>query len=486
MELHDLNDGGQALKQGILPQPGQPDKDLWSLRSSWLAQHEAPSPKKHRPAKRGRLDQKLEIIAAESALLFDSARAFVANGMASIERQARHALGRVKGGAPGAPAALIAMFALVIAIGSLAYMAVMDHILGPDKLSNAIVADSNGAGGTAPAGESVSQTAADTDAAAAPENADSNQANSSLFESISQSFGQAALAPNDKEVSVPSDVADLLNKNVPSTPAPSVATGGSVLDLTNSQAVEEVARQAYDQQTQRDQPAALYATVAYATPASAADDHLSRGVPAPSFSGQATGATSYPESVPKGQVARQNDSSRGARQPAPPAQATDRRTLSALESAQVMAATTGSRPGEVEGTARDAIAHGGKAVFELQHFDPSTGVLHPARIVVTATTLEFIPEASCEIGAFTIPLASVTSVQTGQSIPETSNASLLNIEFNDHGQHRLALRNSSPKPRGTSDAGHSSPPPSAAQQAALLTHVRNVILSVERSSSRPS
>jgi hypothetical protein len=147
--------------------------------------------------------------------------------------------------------------------------------------------------------------------------------------------------------------------------------------------------------------------------------------------------------------------------------ATDWKTLVTLESAQVMAAS-GAGHGDVEGTAFAAIAHGGRAVFEVQHLRTSGGASCPARIVVTATSLALIPDASCEAGAVTIPLAAVTSVETARVAPEAAGADVLNIEFNDRGKNgkgRLSLAGSSSHATG-------------ARAAPPLSHLRNVIVAV--------
>ena len=126
--------------------------------------------------------------------------------------------------------------------------------------------------------------------------------------------------------------------------------------------------------------------------------------------------------------------------------------------------------GEVESTAVAAIAHGGQAVFDVRHVRASNGEACPAKIVVTAATLAFVPDAACETGAFTIPLASVTSVDT----PRTASTNLLDIEYSipgkRGGKQRLHLAGS---------RAHG-----ASAQAAPLTPIRNVIAAAQGQAAR--
>ena len=136
--------------------------------------------------------------------------------------------------------------------------------------------------------------------------------------------------------------------------------------------------------------------------------------------------------------------------------AADRKNVVALERAQVMVAT-GTSHGDVERTALDAISCGGKAIFEVQSVDSRTGLVHPARIVLTTTTMAFIPEETGDTNALSIPLRSM------RVVGNASDAGVMKIEFNvGEKKGRLSLRDA------------------PTQAAALLAHVRNVIRSLQR------
>jgi hypothetical protein len=146
-----------------------------------------------------------------------------------------------------------------------------------------------------------------------------------------------------------------------------------------------------------------------------------------------------------------------------------------------MTLASGGSPGAAEGSAIDAIAHGGKAVFELQHFHAAPVRLHPATIVITATTLEYIPETVCETPAFTVPLASIVSVQIGRKAPDGSHLDLLNIRFKARGADgELSFRDSSSHFGDSSHAAQFSSRLSPGQETAFLAAIRNILLLAEK------
>jgi hypothetical protein len=147
---------------------------------------------------------------------------------------------------------------------------------------------------------------------------------------------------------------------------------------------------------------------------------------------------------------------------------------------QTMANPTGlADPRDAQTAAAASIAHGGQAAFELQHLHTSTGVSHPARIVITATTLEFIPKGPCPTGPLTIPLASILSVQINQASPQSRNLILMHINF-DHGQ--LTFAGSSASSENSTNGSSPSSQSSVARQAALFTAIRDLILATKTTS----
>jgi len=190
------------------------------------------------------------------------------------------------------------------------------------------------------------------------------------------------------------------------------------------------------------------------------------------------GGSAYLDLVRAGQRALENNDIQGAYKLAAQAKALNPGNPAALDLMQVLVAASGD-PGDAQAAALESIAHGGKAVFELQTLGAGPTNLHPARIVITATTLQFIPEAAYKTGAFSIPLASIASVQMGGNVSDQPGLSLLIIRYNDakSGKGELSLTDVSE----SSAAGRSQSSP--AQQAAFLGAIRNVILTT-RSRSR--
>jgi hypothetical protein len=129
--------------------------------------------------------------------------------------------------------------------------------------------------------------------------------------------------------------------------------------------------------------------------------------------------------------------------------------LPTLKSIQAPAPSNSS---DTVATALAAIHRGGNAAFELKHLQAGS---HPARLVITATTLAFIPQAAGDTAPLTIPLASITSVETSPS--------QLSIKFNSRsnaaGNSQLIFGDST-------------------QSSSQITAIRNLILAA-KSHSRP-
>jgi len=434
-------------------QPSQEDKNvLASLRNGWISEYEtAPSSQRQRPVRRGMgIGGNLKTIAAELELLLEGFMSLLREMLASIARGALAALMKDATGP-----ALIGMFAIMIAIGGLVYVALVDNIFGQGQPSSTAAADPPAATAQPPVSTPVAESAQAAATPAAPADDGSGQPASTFFRLPPQ--GSDARPSPIGTLGLPANFADSDRASALTGPS-SPADGGDLLGMADSQPAQRIARKEVDTPVQRDQPATAHANTAYATP----------------VSGTSAGVASSARSITADQPAQQRKAYEGFRQSAARTATTDPRTLAALESAQRMAAGAAGH-GDVEGTAFAAIAHGGRAVFEVQHLRASTGESCPARIIVTATSLAFAPDAACETDAWTIPLASVTSVETGQIIPETVDANALNIEFNDRAKSgskgRLSVRVSSR--RVGADAAQPTP----------VTHIRNVIVAVQQPSS---
>jgi hypothetical protein len=421
---------------------------LGDLRSGWLADHETGSEEKYRrPAKPGlALQGKLKIILAEWVRLLAS----IPKAFASMVRKSRDAMGETARGAATGMPGLIALFAVMIVIGAAAYLIAVQHIFDRGNLLDAPRTD-------LPAVSSRGSSASEQPAALTPQKG-GNEANSRLYEWGVRTLNQAAAHSSPPPLPHGEHLANLAGGNGVGR---QIATGppsfdfGSVLDWASFRTARGIAPGANLAQTQRDEQGTRYPALAYAKPLPAAA--------APYQAGQSILRTQAPPTVSPVAV---------------PPRAMESGSLFALEVAQVRAANYGN--GDIEGTALDAIAHGGNAVFLLQHFDESKGNMHPARLLLTATTLEFLPEGPCEIGAFTIELASITSVKTGQGGAEMAGAGLLNIEFKGRAQPgRLSFHAPSfPLPQVKRLSSHTA----VARGSDLLTHIRNVILTVQSGS----
>jgi hypothetical protein len=94
---------------------------------------------------------------------------------------------------------------------------------------------------------------------------------------------------------------------------------------------------------------------------------------------------------------------------------------------------------EVELTSRGVIDRGGRVDFAVQQIRRSSRTAHATtRVSITATMLEFIPQAPDDTGALAIPLAAVTSLQIDQGILiisfRDSDGKLRRISFKDLAQ----------------------------------------------------
>jgi hypothetical protein len=82
----------------------------------------------------------------------------------------------------------------------------------------------------------------------------------------------------------------------------------------------------------------------------------------------------------------------------------------------------------------------GVAVFPVQHLDRQAGTWDEANIRLTTSSLDYLPEGSAGTRGFTIPLASITSVQAART--------LVNVEYLDstpqHDRRRLIVRVNDP------------------------------------------
>ena len=408
----------RAPENGRQPDPREKNV-LSGLRRGWIADYETAPQGRRRPQPQGSgIGKTLQIIRSELALFSESAMGLV---RAILSSMARGASGALKKNTTGA--ALAGLFAIVIAIGGLVYLVLVDHIFRQGQPTTSSTVDPPVA---TPAPPVSSPPAADTPASGVAQS--TNQPSGFPFQATPQA-GDSAPSPVGT-FGLPGNFADS-NGTSSMDGASSGNDRSGAAALADSTAASRMARKQQGAQTQ---PAAAGSSNA---PYAAAPDTSGKGV-------------SSPRNFAAGQPA-----------------ATDWKTLATLESAQVMAAS-GAGHGDVEGTAFAAIAHGGRAVFEVQHLRTSGGASCPARIVVTATTLALIPDASCEAGAVTIPLAAVTSVETAKVTPQAAGAEVLNIEFNDRGKNgkgRLSLAGSSSHATG-------------ARAAPPLSHLRNVIVAV--------
>lgn len=432
--------------------PRQEDKNvLASLRNGWISEYEtAPRTQRQRPVRRGPgIGGNLKTIAAELELFLDGSMSLLREMLASIARGARATL---KKDATGP--ALIGMFAIMIAGGGLVYIALVDNIFGQGQPSSTATADLAATTAQPPVSPPIAQGAPVADKPAAPADDGSGQPASAFFR----------LPPQDSDakpspvgtLGLPVNFADSDRASALTSPSSS-ADAGDLLALADSQSAQKIARKQVDTPVQPDQPATVHANTAHVTP----------------VSGTSARVAPFTRSITADQPEQQRNAYESFRQSAART-ATDARTLAALESAQRKAASAAGH-GDVEGTAFTAIAHGGRAVFEVQHLRASTGESCPARIIVTATSLAFVPDTACETDAWTIPLASVTSVETGPIIPETVDANALNIEFNDRAKRGSKGRLSvtvSPRPVGANTA-----------QPTPVTHIRNVIVAVQQPTS---
>ena len=377
------------------------------------------------------------------------------NTLAAAVRRSCEGMGdRAAEAATGTPG-VVALLGLVVVMGALLYGITVQHIF--DR-----AATPDGPAVVAP----VSSNASEQTTAVVPQQS-GEQATDALYESAVRGFerafgqvGMGAAPPNAETLAV---ATDWYGRSSRRSPVPRSYDYGTVFDWVDFRMTPKAGSaqvQGRDLTTLRTASADGRGANSFALQRSSLQD--SKGAPRVSAFSSGQRAPSQ-ELQPVQRVNR------------PVAIPLDS-TLPALERAQRIAASGGE--GDVEVTALEAIAHGGEAVFDVQHLDETTGVWHPAQVVVTAEALGFLPEGSCEAGAFTVPLELVSSAQAGQSDAERFDANLLNIELSDRGQHgrsmtgRLTLRE--PLSNGVEPAG--------VPESEMLTHIRNVIAAAQRRS----
>ena len=124
--------------------------------------------------------------------------------------------------------------------------------------------------------------------------------------------------------------------------------------------------------------------------------------------------------------------------------------------------------------ANDSLAESGQRVFELQHYHLADMTLHRARLTLSATSLDYLPEGPCKYQAFTIPLTAIKSVGLGKNF---LGEYLLNIKYEVAGVKKSLETKGQISFAGpyTRISPGVSPPPSA-QEIAFLTSAKDAIL----------
>jgi tetratricopeptide (TPR) repeat protein len=242
-------------------------------------------------------------------------------------------------------------------------------------------------------------------------------------------------------------------------------------------------RVAFLKQTQQSQVGQSYPL--QSPPASSSGNSYSAPIvrkPPTAYEPLSVKGASYDDTLQSARTAFERKDLRGAYQLATQARDLEPNSLPALELLQVILAEAGD-PARAESAALEAIKHGGKAVFELQHFHAWPTGLHAARLVITSGSLEFIPEAPCKFADFTIPLTSIKSVDMGEN---TFNAYLLNIKFDDSHEKKgkeskgqISFSDSSSTLNTLGSVYHVSSRRSMPQQTALFSTIRDTILNAK-------
>ena len=331
---------------------------------------------------------------------------------------------------------MVAVLVAIVVLGGLIYIVTVSSVFDPKRLTitapdgpDPAAADSN-----APVAGDTTQRSAVPDAATdlAPSvNTDPAAGPAITINSGSDNGAQPTLAmPQIDQTSNPG----------------SLDTGGF------SSPTASFAATSHDVQPQRNSPSTSFGSSANSSPSSTSTSRPS-----------ASDAPSYLSLVRAGRSSLASNDLSSAYRAAAQAKALDPNSVPALELMQTILARSGS-PRDAEASAHDAIAHGGKAVFELQHVDPARASLHPAKIAITATSLQFQPEGADSTGSFTIPLSSITAVQMRQNAGASNQ---LSIQFNKSAGARGANGELSFRV---------SPKPSTAQETAHLAAIRNVLL----------
>ena len=447
--------------------PRPPTEVLGDLREGWLASKETPTePESEAPAQKSKKSPTKQKALANYTPFIESVKTSVRKKLSSATRR-YEAQGEKETSSAKLALLMIAILVALFGVGALIYAVSVSSILDPAKLSSMEELDSSptpAVGNAATAGQTtqsaaISTTAPDPANAAKPtlgiadpsNSTGASDANSGWYNQAAQNVDLSAASNGQHDRATPSrDDAIMLNP-------------------TLAQTASGLASKANDHQAAT-QPSATIKT----PPTSAANVRQPNIQQPTSLPGPAANNKPYLDLVRAGQSLFDSNDLSSAYRAAAQARALNPTSLPALELMQVILAAGGNTR-EAQAAATEAIAHGGKAVFELQHVHASPLSLHPARIVITATTLEFIPEASCATGAFTIPLASITSVQMGQNSADQSSLYLLNIQFNaGRASGQLSFRDSSS--HRNPNAAQISSQLSSAQETALFTAIRNVLL----------
>ena len=206
----------------------------------------------------------------------------------------------------------------------------------------------------------------------------------------------------------------------PLAPAQSGASGTEV-QMNGAASVSQVR----DPEKQENEQSALTGSTQPMT-ASNTPAPIVRESPTYSLSSRSGGQT-YDDLVQAAQSALQRNDLGEAYRLAMQARTLAPSSLPALEVIQVVS-SEGTDSNRAEAAALDLIRHGGRAVFRLQHYHAWPVSLHPARLVVTSTSLEYIPDAPCKYSDFKMPVGSIKSVELSTSL---SHVNLVNIKFDN-------------------------------------------------------
>ncbi|HEY4381224.1 MAG TPA: hypothetical protein VGN01_12815 [Acidobacteriaceae bacterium] len=427
---------------------------LEGLREDWLSRAATPEPETEaapQPAGKRKQRRKSQTTLADRMSFVESLKASIRRRLASL-KEARNLRTRQERSTLVVAGAILAGIAILILIGALVYSATVASIFSPGSLFEKAQSDASSA----------------LAASSTPIAGQTTQA-SALSKPADPASAQPASAPIT--ITSSTDASPILQFDVPRLNSiPPVASGGADGGpLAHPEQTAAAVNHAFG--------AAAAPPLSAAAPAPAAASIRATDAARPSAPAHAPAAAdahaaAYLSLVHAAEGSLAHNDLQSAYQSAVQAKALEPQSLPALELMQAILARAGN-PHDAEVAAHDAIARGGQAVFELQHFHAAPAALHPARIVITATTLQFVPEGPCTTGEFTVPLASITTVQTRQT---GSGIPVLTLRFgggNAHGE--LSFRDASSQFRNANPAQLSSRL-SPAQETALFTAIRNVLL----------